>query len=106
MQDFKFTGAKHNFHTVYIGALSREIDGQITQFDVISIQSVAAPVQRVDSGDQLFELKRFYEVIVGSEIQALNPVGGGDPGGLVCAGGQCRQEPRFEGFKANFTWRF
>jgi len=32
--------------------------------------------------------------------------GGGDPGGLVCAGGQCRQEPRFEGFKANFTWRF
>jgi len=32
--------------------------------------------------------------------------GGGDPGGLVCAGGQCRQEPRFEGYKANFTWRF
>ena len=32
--------------------------------------------------------------------------GGGDPGGLVCAGGQCRQEPRFEGFKTNFTWRF
>jgi len=32
--------------------------------------------------------------------------GGGDPGGLVCAGGQCRVEPRFEGFKANFTWRF
>jgi len=32
--------------------------------------------------------------------------GGGDPGGLVCAGGQCRQEPRFEGFKADFTWRF
>ncbi len=32
--------------------------------------------------------------------------GGGDPGGLVCAGGQCRQEPRFEGFRANFTWRF
>jgi len=32
--------------------------------------------------------------------------GGGDPGGLVCAGGQCRQEPRFEGYKANVTWRF
>jgi hypothetical protein len=32
--------------------------------------------------------------------------GGGDPGGLVCAGGQCRQEPRFEGYRANFTWRF
>jgi len=32
--------------------------------------------------------------------------GGGDPGGLVCAGGQCRQEPRFEGLRANFTWRF
>jgi len=32
--------------------------------------------------------------------------GGGEPGGLVCAGGQCRQEPRFEGYKANFTWRF
>ena len=31
---------------------------------------------------------------------------GGDPGGLVCAGGQCRQEPRFEGSKLNFTWRF
>ncbi len=31
---------------------------------------------------------------------------GGDPGGLVCAGGQCRQEPRFEGYRANFTWRF
>ena len=32
--------------------------------------------------------------------------GGGEPGGLICAGGQCRQETRFEGFKANFTWRF
>lgn len=32
--------------------------------------------------------------------------GGGEPGGLVCAGGQCRIEPRFKGFKANFTWRF
>lgn len=32
--------------------------------------------------------------------------GGGDPGGLVCAGGQCRQEPRFEGYRLNFTWRF
>ena len=32
--------------------------------------------------------------------------GGGEPGGLVCAGGQCRQEPRFNGFKTNFTWRF
>jgi hypothetical protein len=32
--------------------------------------------------------------------------GGGDPGGLVCAGGQCRIEPRFKGVKANFTWRF
>lgn len=32
--------------------------------------------------------------------------GGGDPGGLVCAGGQCRIEPRFEGYRANLTWRF
>jgi len=32
--------------------------------------------------------------------------GGGDPGGLVCAGGQCRIEPRFEGYRANVTWRF
>jgi len=31
---------------------------------------------------------------------------GGDPGGLVCAGGQCREEPRFEGYRLNFTWRF
>lgn len=36
----------------------------------------------------------------------LTVFGGGDPGGLVCAGGQCRQEPRFEGYKANVTWRF
>jgi len=32
--------------------------------------------------------------------------GGGEPGGLVCAGGQCRQEPRFEGYRFNLTWRF
>jgi hypothetical protein len=36
----------------------------------------------------------------------LTVFGGGDPGGLVCAGGQCRVEPRFEGYRANFTWRF
>jgi hypothetical protein len=32
--------------------------------------------------------------------------GGSDPGGLVCAGGQCRIEPRFKGLKGNLTWRF
>ena len=49
----------------------------------------------------------------GVEIQALptpnlivTVFAGGDPGGLVCAGGQCRQEPRFEGYRANVTWRF
>jgi hypothetical protein len=49
----------------------------------------------------------------GLELQALpkpnlivTVFGGGDPGGLVCAGGQCRQEPRFEGYRLNFTWRF
>ena len=49
----------------------------------------------------------------GVEIQSLpkpslivTVFGGGEPGGLVCAGGQCRQEPPFEGYKANFTWRF
>lgn len=36
----------------------------------------------------------------------LTVFGGGDPGGLICAGGQCRQEPRFEGYRANVTWRF
>jgi hypothetical protein len=56
-----------------------------------------------------FEKDEFW----GIEIQYLpkpslivTVFGGGEPGGLVCAGGQCRQEPRFEGFKANFTWRF
>jgi len=32
--------------------------------------------------------------------------GGSDPGGLVCAGGQCRVEPTFKGYKATFSWRF
>jgi hypothetical protein len=56
-----------------------------------------------------FEKDAFW----GVEIQylptpqlVLTLFGGGDPGGLVCAGGQCRQEPRFEGYKANVTWRF
>jgi hypothetical protein len=31
---------------------------------------------------------------------------GGDPGGLVCSGGQCRIEPPFEGLRARFAWRF
>lgn len=31
---------------------------------------------------------------------------GDDPGGLVCSGGQCREEPRFKGLKALFEWRF
>ena len=49
----------------------------------------------------------------GVEVQALptrtltiTVFVGGDPGGLVCAGGQCRIEPRFEGAKGNLTWRF
>ncbi len=36
----------------------------------------------------------------------LTLFGGEDPGGMVCAGGQCRIEPRFKGYKATFTWRF
>jgi hypothetical protein len=36
----------------------------------------------------------------------LSLFGGEDPGGLVCAGGQCRIEPRFKGYKGTFTWRF
>jgi len=31
---------------------------------------------------------------------------GAAPGGLVCSGGQCRQEPPFEGVRARFSWRF
>jgi hypothetical protein len=31
---------------------------------------------------------------------------GSDPGGLVCSGGQCREEPRFKGLKTRFTLRF
>jgi len=31
---------------------------------------------------------------------------GEDPGGMVCAGGQCREEPRFKGYRMSFTWRF
>lgn len=31
---------------------------------------------------------------------------GDDPGGLVCSGGQCREEPRFKGLRATFEWRF
>jgi hypothetical protein len=49
----------------------------------------------------------------GAEVQylpkpslILTVFGGADPGGLICAGGQCRIEPEFKGFKANFTWRF
>jgi hypothetical protein len=49
----------------------------------------------------------------GGELE-LNPIramtisifAGSDPGGLVCSGGQCREEPRFEGVRARFTWRF
>lgn len=37
---------------------------------------------------------------------AVTVFGGSDPGGLVCAGGQCRIEPRFKGVKGNLTWRF
>ncbi len=36
----------------------------------------------------------------------LTLFGGADPGGLVCAGGQCRVEPRFKGYKGTFSWRF
>ncbi len=36
----------------------------------------------------------------------LTLFGGSDPGGMVCAGGQCRIEPRFKGYKATFSWRF
>jgi hypothetical protein len=53
------------------------------------------------------------ETFWGAEVQALptpklilTVFGGSDPGGLVCAGGQCRIEPRFKGLKANVTWRF
>lgn len=49
----------------------------------------------------------------GAEIQYLptrrltvTVFGGSDPGGLVCAGGQCRIEPRFKGLRGNLTWRF
>ncbi len=49
----------------------------------------------------------------GVEVQALptrtlaiTVFAGGDPGGLVCAGGQCRQEPPFKGARGNLTWRF
>jgi hypothetical protein len=31
---------------------------------------------------------------------------GSDPGGLVCAGGQCRVEPPFKGGRATVNWRF
>jgi len=31
---------------------------------------------------------------------------GSDPGGLVCAGGQCREEPPFKGIRATGNWRF
>jgi hypothetical protein len=31
---------------------------------------------------------------------------GDDPGGLVCSGGQCREEPPFEGLRAQVEWRF
>lgn len=36
----------------------------------------------------------------------LNVFFGEDPGGLVCAGGQCREEPRFKGLRTSLTWRF
>jgi len=32
--------------------------------------------------------------------------GGKDPGGLICSGGQCREEPPFEGLRARLTYRF
>lgn len=41
-----------------------------------------------------------------SPTMTLTLFGGNDPGGLVCAGGQCRIEPRFKGYKGTFTWRF
>lgn len=63
--------------------------------------------------DKLAVNRRNKEEFWGVEIQYLpkptiivTVFAGGDPGGLVCAGGQCRQEPRFEGFRTNFTWRF
>ena len=31
---------------------------------------------------------------------------GSDPGGLVCAGGQCREQPPFKGFWTTLNWRF
>jgi hypothetical protein len=31
---------------------------------------------------------------------------GADPGGLVCSGGQCREEPPFDGVRAEVEWRF
>lgn len=31
---------------------------------------------------------------------------GSDPGGLVCAGGQCREEPPFKGLRGTVNWRF
>ena len=53
------------------------------------------------------------EIFWGVELQVLPTrrltltlFGGSDPGGLVCAGGQCRIEPRFKGTKCNATWRF
>lgn len=56
-----------------------------------------------------FETEDFW----GLELQylpkptmTLTLFGGNDPGGLVCAGGQCRIEPRFKGYKATFSWRF
>jgi len=56
-----------------------------------------------------FETEDFW----GLELQylpkptmTLTLFGGADPGGLVCAGGQCRIEPQFKGYKATFSWRF
>jgi hypothetical protein len=31
---------------------------------------------------------------------------GEDPGGLVCAGGQCREQPAFKGLSTTVNWRF
>lgn len=31
---------------------------------------------------------------------------GSDPGGLVCAGGQCREQPAFKGLWTTLNWRF
>lgn len=41
-----------------------------------------------------------------SPTMTLTLFGGSDPGGLICAGGQCKIEPRFKGYKATFSWRF